>query len=167
MGNMIEYDIELLGIEYNRMQLLRRFETFCVDMRDDNFNKKVREFYRKTPNPIETTKAFFLSQYKVSLNDDDAKQMLQWIEAHLKKAPFRKTLSLELKKTLLEAQGGKCAICECDLGNDFSCIHIDHIVPWVLVGDELDDNYQDLCITCNKRKNKQVDYLYRKLVNLL
>ncbi|MBR5553923.1 MAG: HNH endonuclease [Clostridia bacterium] len=30
--------------------------------------------------------------------------------------------------------------------------HLDHIIPWDYVGDNLSDNYQMLCEICNTRK---------------
>lgn len=167
MNTIVDYNYELLGIEYHRMQLLRLFERFCLDMKKASFSSKVRHFYRVTPDSISTTKSLFLSEYDSKLDDSDATQMTAWIFAHLKKKPTRKALTNDLKIKLYNIQKGKCNICGCALGNDYSNIHVDHIIPWVLVGDELENNYQDLCKDCNLRKNKQIDYYYKKLVKLV
>ena len=167
VSELPDYNYELLGIEFHRMQLLKLFEKFCESMKNTAFSTKVRNFYRNTTNPFNTTKALFSNEYHAELDVDDTKQITEWIIAHLKKKSFRIPLSEELKHELYIAQSGKCNICGCDLGNDYSRIHIDHIIPWVLVGDELPDNYQDLCAPCNLQKNKQVDYYYKKLVHLV
>ena len=167
MIKSIEYDDELLGFEYHQVQLLKLFERFCLDMNNSEFNSKVREFYRNTTDPPNTTRALFSSRYDTELDDEDSTQITEWISAHLKKKPFRKQLSEESKKELWQSQKGKCNICGCALGEDYSEIHVDHIIPWVLVGDELSNNYQYLCKTCNTRKNKQIDYYYKKIVGLV
>lgn len=33
--------------------------------------------------------------------------------------------------------------------------HVDHIVPWDYVGDELENNKRVLCAACNRKKSKQ------------
>lgn len=33
--------------------------------------------------------------------------------------------------------------------------HVDHIVPWDYVGDELENNKRVLCAACNRKKSNQ------------
>lgn len=59
-------------------------------------------------------------------------------------------LSLEITKTLMRLQKGKCACgCKQPLGNDY---HIDHIMPIALGGSNTDDNVQLLRSKCNLQK---------------
>ena len=93
--------------------------------------------------------------------------MSEWVNANLNKKDKRANLSLELKQKLFSQQNGKCLICGESLGLDWSKIHIDHIIPWSLVGDELDNNYQDLCNYCNENKNDRIDYVFKSMIGLL
>ena len=167
MEKDVTFDQNLIGMEYKKMQLMKLFEKFCCDMKDKTYDLKVRSFYRNTFNDIETTRAIFLNNYGKNLNDDEAAQMTKWVSARLKKKATRDVIPDSVKTELKEKQNGKCAICGNNLGDDLSQIHVDHIVPWVLVGDELDNNYQDLCRDCNLKKNKQVDYMYKKIVKIV
>ena len=54
-------------------------------------------------------------------------------------------------------------ICGEPLGPVMAKIHVDHIIPWKLVGDELNDNYQALCETCNECKSARTDYIFKAL----
>ena len=68
---------------------------------------------------------------------------------------------------LFKEQNGKCAVCGENLGDNWSIIHVDHIIPWALVGDELKDNYQVLCETCNESKSANTDYIFKNLIKLI
>lgn len=37
--------------------------------------------------------------------------------------------------------------------------HIDHVIPFSYTGDELNDNYQVLCSSCNEKKGNKVSFL--------
>ena len=70
------------------------------------------------------------------------------------------------REELFVKQNGRCVICGCELGDDWSKIHTDHMVPWDLVGDELEDNFQDLCEKCNEEKNASTNYIFLKMIGL-
>ena len=57
-------------------------------------------------------------------------------------------------------------ICGCELGDNWSKIHVDHVVPWELVGDELENNFQDLCEKCNEEKNASTNYIFLRMIGL-
>ena len=63
-------------------------------------------------------------------------------------------------------QNGRCVVCGELFDKDLSKVHIDHIIPWMLVGDELKNNYQCLCETCNECKSAHTDYMFRNLIKL-
>jgi 5-methylcytosine-specific restriction endonuclease McrA len=62
---------------------------------------------------------------------------------------------------LLAMQGGKCACCGKELGEDF---HLDHIMPLALGGANEDRNLQLLRAKCNLRKGHKhpVDYMQER-----
>lgn len=56
--------------------------------------------------------------------------------------------------SLWESQGGRCAVCRRAITRQQS--HVDHIIPWDYVGDELENNLQVLCQRCNKQKGNRL-----------
>ena len=62
----------------------------------------------------------------------------------------RKKFDDEFREALTQKQNNKCAVCGKNILSRTS--HLDHIIPWDYVGDNLSDNYQMLCETCNTRK---------------
>ena len=105
--------------------------------------------------------------FKYDASDSDAELFNCWVNAYLNKSDRRKKFSDDFKENLFLKQGGLCAVCGEKLDNDFSKIHVDHIIPWSLVGDELKDNYQYLCSTCNESKSCHTDYIFKSLINLV
>jgi 5-methylcytosine-specific restriction endonuclease McrA len=59
-------------------------------------------------------------------------------------------LSPGLAQRLLKLQRGKCACCKLPLGDDY---HLDHIVPLVRGGENVDSNIQLLRNLCNRQKH--------------
>lgn len=71
------------------------------------------------------------------------------------------TLSINIIKTLLIQQKGKCACCGLSLHNGY---HLDHIMPIALGGMNNDSNVQLLTPICNMRKGSKHpnDYMREK-----
>lgn len=67
-------------------------------------------------------------------------------------------LSQGIVKKLMALQKGKCACCKRPLGSDF---HLDHIMPLVLGGLNVDSNVQLLRGKCNKEKHAKhpIDFM--------
>lgn len=64
-----------------------------------------------------------------------------------------------LYHVLAERQRGRCALCG-RLLEDSDAVHLDHILPWFLVGDPKDgSNWQALCGSCNRGKSAMVSSL--------
>ena len=101
------------------------------------------------------------------LSQKDSIAMLEWFEANFHKLSRRKPISNEIRKDLVLKQKNCCAVCGELFGNDPSKIHIDHIVPWKLVGDELKNNFQALCETCNECKSAKTDYIFKRIMKLI
>ena len=66
----------------------------------------------------------------------------------------RSVIPSDEKKRFLERQDNRCA--KCGKTITLSSMHVDHIVPWDYVGDELEHNRQGLCSVCNSRKSNHV-----------
>lgn len=160
--------IEQIREEYNRTLLLNMFKKVVVKMyRDQKYSSRIRKLFQQSTNYLDTTTAIIKKAFDVDLDKKDAQTMSIWFKANLNKKPFRKAIPIEVKKALYLKQNGKCMVCGEDLGNDFSKIHVDHIIPWKLVGDELENNYQDLCETCNECKSASTDYIFKSMINLI
>ena len=56
----------------------------------------------------------------------------------------------------------KCAICNCEIDENSS--HLDHIVPFKMVGDELENNLQLLCGECNLSKSGSINFYLKTFV---
>ena len=134
--------------------------------RDSALKSKIHKLFLESTGLIQTTELLINRHFNYELSNQDSQLMLQWLMAYFNKQSKRKAISSETKQKLFILQNGKCAVCGEDLGNDCSKVHVDHIVPWSLVGDELPDNYQLLCQTCNECKSAHTDYIFKKLINL-
>lgn len=120
---------------------------------DNNFLIKIKRYYFKHPDDIATRKILKI-MYGLTMSDKDIAWFNRCIRAFCKKKSTRATISLEIKRQLLDHQNHKCALC----GNDITLLnmHVDHIIPWDYVGDELEDNLQGLCSDCNQHKSNHV-----------
>lgn len=153
--------------EYKKAMLLNMFKKIVVKMnKNDSFKQSIKKLFIQSTDRMITVRAIIRNNYNYELSEDDSKLMLKWFEANLKKNGRRKSFSLEYKKKLYTNQNGICPICGEPLGTDLSKIHVDHIIPWMLVGDELKDNYQCLCETCNECKSAHIDYVFKNLIKL-
>ena len=160
-------DNSLVREEYKKTVLLTMFKKVCVRMNGDNsYRKKIRNLFRQTNDRKMTARLLVENEFNVCLSDSESTMLEKWFSANLRKNPKRnpKYTCETVKKELLIKQNGICPSCGEPLGNDLSKIHVDHIIPFVLVGDELENNYQDLCETCNECKSARVDYLFGKLI---
>lgn len=159
---------EQIKAEYKKTFLLSLFRKICVKMnRNPQYRTKIQTLFRETHDKAETTQIIVRRELKYDLSRDEAKQISEWIWANLKKSSRRKAIPLSVKRELYVRQNGKCTVCGEPLGTDWSAIHVDHIIPWALVGDELPDNYQDLCETCNECKSARTDYIFQRMIELI
>ena len=158
---------EQIRQEYKKTFLLNLFKKLCVKMnRDKLFKLKIQTLYRQTYDKSLTTQLIIKKVFEFEIEKEEGEVVSTWIEAYFKKGSKRRTISKELKEELCKKQNWKCMVCGEDLDKNGSKIHIDHIIPWSLVGDELENNYQALCETCNESKSASIDYLFKILLNL-
>ena len=157
----------IISFEYEKAFWLKQFRDLCNRMdRDIKFRNRIMQLYRETHNELETTTLIIEKETNYVVNATYAEIICRWIKAHFNKKSSRSGIPISVKKSLWSKQKGKCAICGCDLSNNWSQIHVDHIVPWDLVGDELEDNLQDLCEKCNEEKSASTNYIFLKLIGL-
>ena len=145
-------------------QLLGIFKTIC----DKNYSyanrKKLQNILAFSENKIETITNIVCRECNVKLSLEEANRILTLLNAFFKKSCYRKAINISKKKELLIKQNYCCAICHCDIHQNY---HADHIVPFKYVGDELDDNLQLLCSHCNEKKKISIDYQIRYSLNLI
>lgn len=154
--------------EYRKTFLLCMFQKICTKMeRNKDFKVRIHTLFRQSSDYSITAKAIIQNVLKYEISNNDAALISTWFEANLKKSSQRKPIPLSIKRSLYEKQEGKCVICGESLGKDWSKIHVDHIIPFKLVGDELSDNYQDLCDTCNSAKNDRTDFIFKSMLKLI
>ena len=158
---------EKVCAEYERAFLLNIFTQMC-DMikKDKNYKRQIMRMLRESPNFSYTFGLFIEREFDVELSDAEINLICTWMRANLAKMTSRKEIPKSEKERLYVQQGGKCAICQKELGDDWSKIHVDHIIPWDYVGDELAYNYQDLCETCNFEKGNNITYTFLSYLGL-
>lgn len=160
---MIEKDTQLTNA-IQEAKTLGLFKTFYEKNSTKDAQQRIRTIYSRANNPIETTKSIFVNEFGEVISDSDADRLFILISSFLKKSIYRKSNSDSLKKSLLQNQFNHCAICGCNI--DIHA-HVDHIVPFKLVGDELDNNLQMLCTDCNLKKNASLDFQIRFMLKLI
>lgn len=154
--------------EYKKTFLLNILKKMIEQMRRDNVYKQhIFTLFKQSTDKIVTTKILLNRDFNYNVSEEDAKTFKNWLNAHFNKGDKRKSFSESFKKEIFNQQKGLCAVCGEKLEEDFSKIHLDHIIPWTLVGDELQDNYQFLCKTCNECKSCHTDYIFKSLINLI
>lgn len=159
---------EVIKAEYRKSLLLNILKKLVAKMRNNNeYRTHVQNLYRQSTNKMITSKVILNNDFKYDASENDAILFNSWVIAHLNKSDRRKGFTESFKRELYNKQNGICAVCGERLGVDFSKIHIDHIIPWTLVGDELEDNYQYLCSTCNECKSCHTDYIFKSLIKLV
>ncbi len=159
---------EQIRQEYHRSFMLNMFRKVCVKMnKDELYRNKVRNLFLQSHDHPKTTQIIIARVFDYDLNTEEATIMSKWFSAYMRKSNRRKALPLSMKIELYKRQNGRCMVCGEDLGDDWSKIHIDHVIPWALVGDELEDNYQDLCDTCNQCKSSSTDYIFKNMIKLI
>ncbi len=158
---------EQITEEYRRTFLLNLFQKLCMKMnKDAGYRRENLMLFRQSHDHPETTRIIIKREFDYDLANDDAATVCKWLSAYFNKSDTRRKLPETLKTRLYQQQKGLCAICGKAFGADWSSIHVDHDIPWSLVGDELENNYQLLCDTCNQCKSSKTDYIFKSLLGL-
>ena len=155
---------EILLDNIKEAKILGVFKNIC----DSHFNViekyKLRNILFASSDKISTLKFIVSRKYNEDLSSEEIKRLLDLVEAFLNKSKYRKKISDEIKKKLLANQNYECALCHIPIDQT---AHADHIVPFKYVGDELNNNLQMLCKSCNEKKNDSLDYQIRFLLRLV
>lgn len=138
------------------------YDYFILSIFEDIFNylqnKSNKNIFikelRNTSNREKIIKEKILEVTNINLNDNEIKKITELCIALINKKDYREIVSNQKKEILLINQKYKCKLCKKTI--DINSSHYDHIVPWVWVGDELNDNYQMLCTECNLKKSDSI-----------
>ena len=90
-----------------------------------------------------------------------AAAVLVWPWRGRRSCDQRRTFSVEVRRVLIRAAGGRCAWCDvplhwqrrCPGGGCDRCYHADHIIAWSRGGRTVETNGQALCRACNLHKS--------------
>ena len=138
------------------------FVFVCKEIKKKGNKIEEKERFRKFENKLVATKCLVSRYVEINIRDEEYQILAQYFMAYFSKDISRKQFDNSLKLDLLAKQKCKCQICRKDI--NISNAHLDHIIAWDYVGDNLTDNYQMLCGTCNDRKSNYIDY---ELTNIL
>ena len=122
----------------------------------------MKKIYYRNAKDIDAIKQIVQNVCHLSLSETDLEWLNSCIKAFMKKKPNRKQQSSTLRTELWNRQGKKCRICGKKILAEEG--HVDHIVPWDYVGDELENNYQVLCSDCNLHKSNHVSLTVHSLI---
>lgn len=135
----------------------------CEYMKEnDSYYISVRKIYYRSANDIDAIRQIVKKVCNLSLPEQDLLWLNNCVKAFMKKKPYRKQFSDDLRQELWVRQGKKCRICGKEIAPGDG--HIDHMVPWDYVGDELDNNYQVLCSNCNLHKSNHIALAVHSLI---
>jgi len=122
----------------------------------------VKKIYYRSTDDIDAIKLIVRNICHISLTEQDYIWLNKCVKAFMTKKSTRKQFSDSFRRNLWDSQGHKCCICGREILSQDG--HIDHIVPWDYVGDELENNYQLLCSDCNLHKSNHVALTVHSLV---
>lgn len=137
--------------------------SLCIYMKEDPEHLlTLRTIYHRNHNNIDAMRQIVTLVFHFSLPEQDLSWLDRCVRAYFHKKNHRIPPDAATRHSLWHKQHGRCAICGGSI--EESSFQVDHIIPWDYVGDELPDNYQALCSTCNLRKSNHVT---NHFINLL
>ena len=145
-------------------KILSIFKNIYNDYSNYKEKNTLRNMLSISPDKLTTLKQIIKRKYDSDFSEMQLKRLSELVEAFLKKSEYRKSITEELRSSLLITQNYKCAICNAMINEKAPA---DHIVQFKYVGDELNNNIQMLCKKCNEKKNDSIDYQIRFLLKLV
>lgn len=100
---------------------------------------------------------------RLELDDEDVQWIKSVLEAYARRSSLRQRASEEMRESLVVRQNGRCAMCHTPISS--SDCHVDHVIPFRWVGDELGENLQALCGSCNLSKSDSLFSFYREILD--
>lgn len=132
----------------------------CEYMKNDPIS--LRKIYFRNQKDIDTITQIVQNICHLSLPEKDLVRLNDCVKAFMQKKPQRNPIPDSIRQSLWVAQEQKCHICGKTIPVEEG--HVDHIIPWDYVGDELDNNYQVLCSNCNLHKSNHVALTVHSLI---
>lgn len=147
-ANNISVDTAEIMICYTLRFL--QFQHICDILREDKTAYiHWLSLSRQMQHPTEFARRIIKELCQCQMDEHSYELIGQWFLAFFRKKDYRIKYPQKVRTELLHQQQCRCAICGCTI--DIKS-ELDHIMPWVYVGDELDDNLQLLCFNCNRSK---------------
>ena len=161
---LIANNISPATAEYMLCDTLRflQFQSICEILREDQ-TAYIRwlNLSRQMQHPTAFAHRITKELCQCQLDEHSYELIGQWLLAFFRKKDYRIKYPQEVRTELLHQQGCRCAICGCTITESAD---LDHIIPWIYVGDELHDNLQLLCYHCNRSKKASPLYQLRMLL---
>lgn len=145
-----------------RTLLLGVFEVVCKEIKKQDTKIIEKERFRKFKNKVIPTRMIVERYTGCKLLNEDYMEMAKLLTAFFRTGDPRKTFDDAYREQLVKRQSGQCAICHAKITTKDA--HLDHIIPWDYVGDNLEDNYQMLCGLCNQRKGTAMYFEFSMLL---
>lgn len=157
------------GIEIQRGQQalydalrMQCFAAVCDVLREDRrAYLRALQSFRKRMNPAAFAEEMVTAYCGCRLDDESYAVLGKLFACFFRKNDVRITYPESARKRLLEQQDGKCAICGRTITQQSD---LDHVIPWIYVGDTLENNLQLLCRRCNSKKRASLIYPLQMLL---
>jgi len=147
-ANSISADTAEIMICYTLRFL--QFQHICEILREDKAAYiRWLSLSRQMQHPTAFAHRIIKELCQCQMDEHSYELIGQWLLAFFRKKDYRVKYPPKVRTKLLHQQQCRCAICGCAIDEK---AELDHIMPWVYVGDELDDNLQLLCFNCNRSK---------------
>lgn len=137
-------------------EILQGVFQLCCDILSDNqraltFKSRLRSVNRSMEHLVYAQ--LIKEATPLQLDEDEIDSIAILIRAFLNRDEQRVKIPDKEKENILARQHHRCAYCGKAIKTIHDDCHIDHIIPFKYTGDELPDNYQALCESCNKEKS--------------
>ena len=132
------------------------FATVCDSLREDccAYLQALQNF-RRLMNPAAFAEEMVIAYCGYKLDEESYIVLGNLFACFFRKDDVRITYPEAMRKRLAQQQKGKCVICGQPITYKSD---LDHIIPWIYVGDALTDNMQLLCHRCNSKKRASLIY---------
>lgn len=157
-----DIDIEVFNQKLHKTLLLGVFEVVCKEIKKQGIKTIERASFRKFKDKTIPAKRIIKQYAGCELLSDDYEEAAKLLTAFFNTGDPRKKFDNIYREQLIQKQDGRCAICKTNITTKNA--HLDHIIPWDYVGDQLNGNCQMLCETCNERKGTAAYFEFSMLL---